>query len=431
MGIDGPGRASEPSCPRGASDELDVPDGWGIDPVIWLAALALLPWVVVAGMVLFGIHGPPVLSPAGNAGRPPAHHLPSVRIVVPARNEARGIEACLRSLVVQDYPDFAITVVDDRSTDGTRRLALSVRPGNARQVEVLAGAPLPAGWFGKPWACTQGSRDAREELFLFTDADTRHEPSLLRSAVCALAEDEASVISLLGRQELGSFGERLVQPQMFTLLALRYRNLARPLEREQRRHAIANGQYILVRRAAYEDIGGHRAVRGEVVEDLRLAQLLTGSGHRLSLRTEQDRLSTRMYQSLGEVLEGWTKNLAIGARQSAGWWGRLALTVIIGYVVLVWLLPPGVFLGLSAAALLGAAVPGVLLAWSAAATLVGLGVWAGVYTRFEVSPAYALLYPLGAAIVGLIALRSGWRGERRVEWKGRRYSRGEAFNESG
>ena len=132
MRADGPGRASEPCDPRGASNELDVPDGWGIDPVIWLAALALLPWVVVAGMVLFGVHGPPVLSPAGNAGRPPAHHLASVRILVPARNEARGIEACLRSLVVQDYPDFALTVVDDRSTDGTRRLALSVPPGNAR-----------------------------------------------------------------------------------------------------------------------------------------------------------------------------------------------------------------------------------------------------------------------------------------------------------
>ena len=399
--------------------------------MIWIVGLALLPWVAVAGMVLFGVQGPPVLCPAGNAGRPPAHHFPSVRIVVPARNEARGIEACLRSLAVQDYPDFAITVVDDRSTDGTRRLALSVPPGNARKVEVLAGEPLPAGWFGKPWACARGSRDAREELFLFTDADTLHEPSLLRSAVCSLAEDEASAISLLGRQELGSFGERLVQPQMFTLLALRYRKLARPLERKHRRNAIANGQYILVRRAAYEDVGGHRAVRGEVAEDLRLAQLLTGGGYRFSLRTEQDRFSTRMYQSLGEVMDGWTKNLAIGARQSAGWWGRLALTVIVGYVVLVWLVPPGVLLGLSAAALLGAAVSGALLAWSAAATLLGLGVWAGVYTRFEVSPAYALLYPLGAAIVGLIALRSGWRGEGRVEWKGRRYSRGEACSESG
>ena len=137
-----------------------------------------------------------------------------------------------------------------------------------------------------------------------------------------------------------------------------------------------------------------------------------------------------MYQSLGEVLNGWTKNLAIGARQSAGWWGRFVLTVIIGYVALLWLVPPGVLLGLSAAAFLGTTIPGTLLAWSAAATLLGLGVWIGVYTRFEVSPAYALLYPLGAAFVGLIALRSGWRGERRVEWKGRRYSGGKAFSES-
>ncbi len=125
------------------------------------------------------------------------------------------------------------------------------------------------------------------------------------------------------------------------------------------------------------------------------------------------------------MLDGWTKNLATGAKQSARWWGRLALTGIIGYVALVWLLPAGILVGLGGTALAGGPHRPALLAWSVVVTLIGCGVWAGVYSRFEVSRGYALLYPVGAALVGLIAIRSGWRGERRVEWKGRRYSNGE------
>ena len=287
------------------------------------------------------------------------------------------------------------------------------------------------GWFGKCWACAQGAREAREDLLLFTDADTIHESGLLHLAVRALLEDEASAVSLLGRQELGSFGERLVQPQIFTLLGLRFRKLGRPLGREQQRDAMANGQFILVRRLAYEDIGGHGSVRSEVVEDLRLAQVLTGAGHRLSVRLAEHGLSTRMYRSLGEVLDGWTKNLAIGASQSGGPWGRLALTAILGYAVLIWVLPPAVFLVLGTSAVFGAYRPGAALAWSTLVTVTGLIVWVGKYRRYGVSWGYAFLYPIGAAALGLIALRSGWRGHRRVEWKGRRYTNSEVLGGSG
>ena len=396
--------------------------------MIWLVVAAVFPWAVAVGVVVFAARDPAALLPA-DAVQVPPEGLPSVLIIVPARNESRCIQACLHSLAAQDYPNFSIVVVDDRSTDGTGRVARGVSPGNAQRLETVAGRPLPEGWFGKPWACSRGALKARADLLLFTDADTRHVPTLLRSAVSVLSEDRASTVSLLGHQELGSLGERLVQPQMFTLLGLRYRKLDRPLEHVREGDAIANGQYILVRRNVYEEVGGHRAVRGEVVEDLRLAQLLVGAGHRIILRTERARFSTRMYHSLGEVLDGWTKNLAIGARQSAGRWGRLALPAIVVYVVLIWLAPPAVLFGIGSAILLGAASPGALLGWSGTVTLVGLAGWARIYTRFRVSWPHAFLYPLGAALVGFIAIRSGWRGERRVEWKGRRYSSGEARSE--
>ena len=357
--------------------------------------------------------------------------LPSVRIVVPARNEAENIGPCLRSLALQDYPDFSITVVDDCSTDGTGRVARSVAPGRARSVEVLDGAPLPPGWFGKSWACAQGARGAGEDLLLFTDADTLHGPFILGLAVRALAEDEASALTLFGRQDLVSFGERLVQPHLFTLLGLRFRNLARPLGPEHRRNAVANGQYILVRRSAYDEIGGHAGLRSEVVEDLRFAQRLTGAGHRLSVRTADEGFSTRMYHSFREVLDGWTKNLAIGASQSAGRWGRLALVAIMVYTVFAWVLPPGVFAVLAAGGALGARWSGAVLLWSGAATLAGLLAWVRAYGRNGVPRSYALLFPLGAAALAHITLRSAWRGHRRVEWKGRRYSGGEALGEPG
>lgn len=373
-----------------------------------------MPWLGVFGYVVIGLREPrelPAPSPEGPTDT--LARLPSVRVVVPARNEARSIEACVASLAAQHYPDFRIVVVDDRSSDGTAGLAAAVPRDRAQGVEVRAGEPLPDGWFGKPWACWQGARDVGEDFLLFTDADTRHAPELLDRAVRALAEDDVAAVSLLGRQELGSFWERLVQPQIFLVLGLRYPRLARPLDRADAPDAIANGQYILVARAAYEAIGGHRAVRGEVVEDLRLAQLLTGGGHRLSIRGAGDDLSTRMYRSLGEIVEGWTKNFSVGARQSASRWGAVALPGIVAFQLLMWVLPP-----------LALVFPGLELGWAAGATLLALVTWVGVYHRFEVSVGYALLFPLGALMVAAIAVRSGLRGRRRIEWKGRRYSAG-------
>ena len=391
--------------------------------------IATLPWLAVAVAVAFAVRIPPSLrsSDTAPASGPP---FPSVRIVVPARDEAENIGPCLRSLTLQDYPEFGITVVDDCSTDGTGRIARSVAPGHAGSVEVLDGAPLPPGWFGKSWACAQGARGATEDLLLFTDADTLHRPPLLGLAVRALLEDEASALTLFGRQELGTFGERLVQPHLFTLLGLRYRNLAGPLGPERQGDAVANGQYILVRRSAYDEIGGHASLRSEVVEDLRFAQRLTGAGHRLSPRTAGRWFSTRMYRSFREVLDGWTKNLAIGASQSAGPLGRLALVAIMVYAVVAWVVPPAVFAALAVAAGLGVRVPGAALLWSGSASLAGLLAWVRVYGRSGVPRRYALLFPLGAAALAHITLRSAWRGHRRVEWKGRRYSGGEVLGES-
>jgi hypothetical protein len=181
--------------------------------------------------------------------------------------------------------------------------------------------------------------DSPPDFYLFTDADTEHAPDLLGRAVAALAEDRAQGLSLIGRQEMQTFGEKLVQPPIFALIGIRFQRLDRVVEPPRWRDAIANGQYILVTRDRYEALGRHAAVRGEVVEDLRMAQELVRTGGRLTIRGAQAASSTRMYTSLADVVNGWTKNLAIGARQAAGPFAPIAVAGIVTALFVMWILP--------------------------------------------------------------------------------------------
>jgi chlorobactene glucosyltransferase len=403
------------------------------------AFLAVLPWILLAGYMALRVREPRELPPAGTLA---AKEAPTISVIVPARNEARNIERCLTSVAAQRYPDFEILVVDDRSEDGTAELARGVEPGHAREIRVMTGEPLPDGWFGKPWACFQGAREARGELLLFTDADTWHAPDLMARSVSGLREDDAAALSPVGRQETESFGERLIQPHMFALLGLRYPRLDRPIEPPRKLDAILSGQYLLVERTAYEAVGGHGAVKGEVVEDLRMAQVLVAAGMRISIRGAGDDLSTRMYHSLREAVDGWTKNVAVGARQAGGRLGVLAVPGMGLFLLVAWILPPLVLLGVPLDALLGGG-PGILTgpsgpdaspggqaegligpmaAWAAGATGVSLLLWMGGYARLKVPVRYAVLYPLGAGVAIWIGLRSWLRGTRKIEWKGRVYS---------
>jgi chlorobactene glucosyltransferase len=386
-------------------------------------ALALLPWILLGLYLFVGVREPRPLPPVD------AGPWPFVSVVVPARNEARNIGPCLETLGGQAYPGFEILVVDDRSEDGTGALARGRSAGRARELRVVEGAPLPEGWFGKPWACHQGAAAARGDLLLFTDADTRHAPDLLERAVSALREDRAAAVTLVGDQEMGTFFERLLQPQIFAVMAMRFGNLERPVPPRRWRAAIANGQFILIRRGAYDAIGGHEVVRSEVVEDLRLAQELVRAGHVLSLRLARGLLSTRMYTSFRELADGWTKNLAVGAWQAAGRLGPVIVPAALVGTFLLWLLPPGVLILAGAGTAAGYQplhVPTTVLLWAGGASLLSAATWAGAYRRFGTSPLFGLIYPMGTVLVSLIILRSWVRGTRRIDWKGRRYVHGRA-----
>ncbi|HKG90936.1 MAG TPA: glycosyltransferase [Gemmatimonadaceae bacterium] len=373
--------------------------------------LVAWPWVFFPLLTLWRARGSRSLDE--EPAEAPAD-APLVSVVIPARNEARNIAACLTSVLAARYPALEVIVVDDHSEDGTGDAARAVADARVR---VLRNPPLPPGWMGKQWACATGAAAARGEILLFADADTRHASDLLPRAVAALRSRRADLLSVAGRQELGSFWERVVQPQVFAVLAARYGSTERVNRARSARDKIANGQCLLVRRDAYEAVGGHGAVRDAVAEDLVLAQTLHAAGKRVCLVLGLDQLSTRMYTSLRELVRGWRKNVYAGGRLAmrGGRAGRAVFPLLL-------LFPPA--MALAPLAVLALAASGVLgsfaLAWSAFAAACTVLFWAGVYWRVGLSPLYALAYPLGALIFLGISLQAIARG-RRVSWKGREY----------
>ncbi len=335
---------------------------------------------------------------------PPATAGPLVSVIIPARNEARNIEQCVRSIRAATYPSIEVIVVDDRSTDGTGDVV--ERLG----VRLVRGAELPAGWFGKQWALVQGYRVARGALLLFADADTKHEPELIARAVGALTAERVDLFSVIPRQEMATFWERLIQPHVFVALGARVGDLRRVNRTRTEWNAIANGQFLLVTRESYEAVGTHEAVKHSVADDLMLAQTYVRHGRDIFLALAVEYMQTRMYGSLREILEGWTKNLALGAPLMAPPvpWIRALFPYVMWMPALLWVGPP---------------IAWAAFGWdfAAIATLASLLTWTGIYAGERAPLRYALLYPLGAAMVAFIMVRSAWRGGSKVEWRGRTY----------
>src|ERR1700686_1560132 len=230
--------------------------------------------------------------------------IPEVSIIVPARNEEASLGDCLESLTAQTGVGVEIIIVDDGSTDRTREIAQSFAG-----VRVISAGPLPDGWTGKNNAVVAGANEACAQWLLFTDADTVHLPGSLARALDEAKRKEADLLSYSPEQEAVTFAERTVMPVIFAELAAKY-----PPQkvREQTSGIVAaNGQYLLVRRAAYEAVGGHAGVATEILEDVALARLFRNASKRVYFRYGADAVRARMYRNWPQLREGWTKNLAL------------------------------------------------------------------------------------------------------------------------
>ena len=377
-------------------------------PLLWT-----LPWIVPPIVALFrslnsrSLDDVPSIAPEG---------APLVSVIVPARNEARNIERCVRSVLTSTYPSLEVIVVNDHSTDATGAIARTIAAEDPR-LSVVDAPDLPAGWFGKQWACATGAAVAHGELLLFTDADTRHAPDLLSRAVNALRTRDASLLSIAGHQEMHSFWERIIQPQMFALLSIRYGGTEHVSNARRPEDVIANGQFILVQRDAYDALGGHALVSDRVAEDMALGQEFFRAGRRVVLVLALHQFSTHMYASLRELIEGWRKNIYAGGRHAAlgGRAGRTLYPALLLAMPIVGLAPP-IALVMSAT---GALTQGWLI-WSASVVGISLLFWAAIYRFMGESVLYALLYPLGLATLLYIAIGAVIRGQR-VQWKDRTY----------
>jgi chlorobactene glucosyltransferase len=374
-----------------------------------------VPWLLFFAITPLFLRRRPQLRSYPQAAR----NSPLVSVIVPARNEAHNIGICLSTLLNTSYGSCEVIVVDDGSSDGTADIARLLARRSRISVKVIETPPLPPGWIGKCWACHTGYQQARGELLLFTDADTRHDDELLPLAVGALQSCDAGMVTVLPRQIVESFWERVVLPHIFFVLQISFAGIYGMDRTRNPRRVIGNGQFMLFRRDVYEKLGGHQAIKAEVCDDLVMAQRTIANGQRMLLAFATDVMETRMYHSLGEIVEGWSKNLARGGLLTLGpVFGRIAIWLGAVLLIAAWVLPVVV---LVAGIFVGALAPFRLAA--AAITATSLLFWLCLYAYFGVKLSTSLAFPLGALVSAFLMIRSSVRGNR-VAWRGREYRLG-------
>ncbi len=375
----------------------------------WLAIVA---WLILRAFRQRGLLPRLPVVPA-----PSAAQVPPIAVVVPARDEAENIGRCLHSLLAQTYPleRLCLLVIDDHSADDTAAIVRRIAATHP-QVALLACPPLPPRWTGKAHACWIGARAApASEWLCFLDADVWGEPDLLTRAAAAAQTRKLDLLSLAPRQELRSFAERLMLP--CGLILISFLQDLRDLQAPGGSDVTATGQFLLIRRDAYEAAGGHAAVSSAICEDLELARRFKQTGRRVLMMSGEDVLTTRMYTGWRTLWPGLAKNLVdtVGGKQRT-------LTLVPAAVVLAW---AAAALPLVDAAACAAHVPGawaaLLMAVAGSAAAFAIHVAATFY--FRIPFYYGLIFPLGYTVGAVMALDSVRRRlTGHVSWKGRNYS---------
>ncbi len=339
-----------------------------------------------------------------------------VSVIIPARNERENISQCLTSIINQSYKELEIVIIDDGSVDGTSKVVKGIQRRNGR-LKLIKNRNLPEGWIGKNYALHLGMKEASGEWLLFLDADTELYPDAISKALSFGLSNNVDMVSFSPEQVLSGFWEASVQPVIYEFLSSRFNysqvnNLNTDI-------AAANGQFILVKRGVYEGIGGHEAIKDKILEDVALAEKVKQKGFRVYFSYGKGIVRCRMYKSLGEIVQGWTKNLFILVGYNLKSLFKIILRllffsllpfILYFYSLLMILLEP-VFIN--------------VLFFISASCLVSLILfiqWKR-FNELNYPNRSVFLYPLGVAASITLFLISAYRDEIRgeIHWKGRRY----------
>jgi chlorobactene glucosyltransferase len=357
-----------------------------------------------------------------------ATSLPSVSIIVPARNEEANIRRCVTSLLEQDYANFEVIVVDDGSTDNTAHVLdeiIASHPHADRLYVLRLRGDLPKGWAGKPHAIHKGTQEASGSWLLFTDADTWHAPNALRSTMTQALAEKADMFSIGSMQELPTFWDKVLMPLAYMGISMLYppRLVNNPLSPV----AVANGQYILLKRFVYDTLGGYARpeLRGTLLDDRDLASVVKEQGFKLRFVDGRGLVHVHMYKNLGEIWRGWRKNAYLGNRGGI----LFFLLQLIGLPMVSispFLLPLLLFFtGRRQRSSIKRAEIGAAFACEVA-PLLAYRNW--LNRSLNVPWYYALTHPLAGAIFEGILAQSSWRilTRRGVDWRGREYHNGKS-----
>jgi chlorobactene glucosyltransferase len=362
-----------------------------------LLITAILTWIALVGLRFKGTltQEAPPLNP------------PLVSTIVPARNEERNIARCVEGLLQQDYGSLEMVFVDDDSRDATPDILTHFARIDPR-IRAIGTGGKPADWNGKQWACHSGYEAATGDWLCFMDADTYAEPDLISKTVAFAMAKDIDFLTMQPWYEIRELWERIVLPVGLPPLLLtcpphRVNNPDDPM-------VMANGQFILVRREAYEDAGGHAGVRNKMMDDFSLAETVSKAGHRMCIVDGTEVMRVRLYANLREIWNGWLKaavEISGGWAKTLGIFAINLLTNIVPFVVLIAALLTG---NRNAAVIMGMTILGVMIYYGAIRML-----------AFRAPPWSAVTYPLGGLIVtgmmldGMFRLATG----REIKWKDR------------
>ena len=344
------------------------------------------------------------------------HSKPKVSVILPARNEEGFIEKCLASLLDQDYENYEIIAIDDRSEDKTEEIIKKLAEKNSKIVYVLAD-PKPEKWMGKNWACVEGFKKSSGELLLFTDADTKHSKNMISLSVAHLLSEGLDALTVIPKMLCLDKWTKITLPMLSTFLHTRFSAIR--VNDPSKKTGYFFGSFFIIKRKTYESVGTHEGVKGEIVEDGALGKKVKESGHKLKMvRGEHliEAVWARDWSTLWHALKRLMIPLYLQNRNiSVGIFVAVLFLLFMPFPILAY---SAIFVNLSESflVLFVISIITVLLLYSAAI----LEAKKGLFLGFK----YALLGPIGSFIIvsGFAAGILQAKSNTAVIWRGRTYS---------